>query len=377
MIDMPGSNEAALSSRIREEALRLGFFKVGITSVRPLPDGGHFRDWLQQGLHGSMDYLERQALKRLDPATVFPAARSIVVLGMNYYTGYALTDSPLNGRISRYALGADYHAAVEVRLQRLLDFIRRQQPNTDGLCYVDTGPIMEKAWGAQTTLGWMGKNTTLITRERGSWFFIGILLLNLELACDSKSKDLCGMCVRCMKACPTGALVAPYVLDARLCISYLTIKLRGLIPRRMRPLIGNRIFGCDDCQEVCPWNRFAARTTAEEFVPRDRNVMPHLLSLILMTPREFKERFRTSPVWRATRDGLVRNVAVALGNSGRNEAVPALEEALRDTSPVVRIHAAWALGRIGSEQAFRSLNSARIRESNPSVLDEIDLALKT
>jgi epoxyqueuosine reductase len=234
---------------------------------------------------------------------------------------------------------------------------------------------MEKAWGAQTSLGWIGKNTTLITRERGSWFFIGILLLNLELACDSKSRDFCGKCVRCMKACPTGALVAPYVLDARLCISYLTIELRGLIPRHLRPLIGNRVFGCDDCQEVCPWSRFAVWTTEKEFMPGDGNAMPDLLALIRMTPREFKERFRASPVWRATRDGLVRNVAVALGNSGRNEAVPALEEALRDASPLVRIHAAWALGQIGSGQACRSLNAARSRESDPSVLEEINLAL--
>jgi epoxyqueuosine reductase len=375
-MDMPDSNAAALTSRIREEALQLGFFKVGIAPVRPLPNGGHFRDWLRQGLHGSMDYMERQVPKRLNPARILPDVRSIVVLAMNYYTGCALTDSPLNGRISRYARGGDYHAAVGARLERLLDFIGQQQPSTEGLCYVDTGPVMEKAWGAQTSLGWIGKNTNLITRERGSWFFIGILLLNLELAYDPVSENFCGRCVRCMKACPTGALISPYVLDARLCISYLSIELRGLIPRRLRPLMGNRVFGCDDCQEVCPWNRFAARTTEKEFTPGERNAMPDLLPLIRITPGEFKERFGDSPIRRATRDGLVRNVAVALGNSGRNEAVPALEEALRDTSPVVRAHAAWALGQIGSEQAFRSLDSARIKESNSSVLDELDFALR-
>jgi len=369
-------NASVLSSQIREEALRLGFFKAGIASAHPLSCGNNFKKWLREGRHGAMGYLERQAAIRLDPARVLSSVRSIVVLAMNYCTGQALADSPLKGRISRYAWGGDYHAVVEARLERLLDFIRRRQPSVEGLRYVDTGPVMEKAWGAETSLGWIGKNTNLITRERGSWFFIGVLLLNLELEEDAGSADFCGKCARCMQACPTGAIVAPYLLDARLCISYLTIEFRGAIPRRLRPLIGNRVFGCDDCQEVCPWNRFAVGTAERELTPAEGNLMPDLAPLIRMTPGEFKERFRASPVWRATRDGFVRNLAVALGNSGMNEAVPALEEAVRDKSPLVRAHAAWGLGQIASREACRGLRSALGQESDPEVFEEIHLALQ-
>jgi epoxyqueuosine reductase len=322
-----------------------------------------------------MRYLERRPFRRLDPAAVLPGARSIVVLAMNYYAGHAPTDVPLKGRIGRYAWGSDYHDAVGIRLERLLGFIRKQQPSAEGLCFVDTGPVMEKAWGAQTGLGWMGKNTLLITRERGSWFVIGILLLNLELEQDLKSEDFCGTCVRCIKACPSGALAAPCVLDARLCISYLTVEFRGAIPRPLRPLLGNRILGCDECQEVCPWNRFSVRTDDKEWTPGGENAMPDLLPLIRMTSREFEERFRASSVRRATRDGFVRNVVVALGNSGSGAAVPALEGALRDASPLVRLHAAWALGQIGSDGARRILDSARARERDLAVLEEIDVAL--
>ncbi len=366
---------STLSSRIREEALSQGFFKVGIASVDPLPDAAPFRNWLRAGMHGAMDYLERRAFKRLNPAKVLPNVRSIVVPAMNYYPGRAPVDSPLKGRISRYAWGADYHAAVGKRLERLLAFVRKQQPSARGVCYVDTGPVMEKVWGARTSLGWMGKHTNLIARDRGSWFFIGVILLDLELEPDSWPKNFCGKCARCMEACPTGAIVAPYVLDARLCISYLTVESSGPIPRPLRPLIGNRIFGCDDCQEVCPWNRFAVCAVETDLAPRDGNIAPDLLPLVLIKPREFEDRFRASPIRRATRDGFVRNVAVALGNSGSNEAVPALEEVLRDPSFLVRIHAAWALGNIASEQACRILQAAAERESHPAVLEEINLAI--
>jgi epoxyqueuosine reductase len=373
---MSPPNALVLSSRIREEARRLGFFKAGIASIGPLPYDEHFRRWLQERRHGTMDYMERQASKRLNPSLVLANARSIVVLAMNYNTAHALTNAPLKGRISRYAWGDDYHTIVGIRLEKLLDFIKTQEPFAEGICYVDTGPIMEKVWGAQTSLGWMGKNTNLIVRGHGSWFFIGVILLDLELAFDSKERDFCGGCSRCIKACPTGAIVGPYVLDARLCISYLTIELRGPIPRRLRPLIGNRIYGCDDCQEACPWNRFAVQTPERGFNPRDGNLMPNLIPLLRITPREFKERFRNSPIRRATRDGFVRNITVALGNSGSGEAVSALEAALQDVSPLVRTHAAWALGSIGSEQACRSLRAARANESDPSALEEIDFALE-
>jgi len=205
---------------------------------------------------------------------------------------------------------------------------------------------MEKVWGAQTALGWMGKHTNLIAREQGSWFFIGVILLNLDLEFDAPEKDYCGSCRRCIQACPTGAIVAPYILDARLCISYLTIELRGPIPEHLRPLIRNRIYGCDDCQEVCPWNGFAVISSQQDFHPRKENLMPDLVPLVHMTAQEFKSRFKGSPILRATRDGFVRNVVVALGNSGKREAIPVLSEALQDSSPLVRSHAEWALKRI-------------------------------
>jgi epoxyqueuosine reductase len=368
---MPPHSVEDLSALIREEAVRLGFSKVGIASARSVPDVDHFTAWLEMGRHGDMRYLERQAEKRRNPGLILPNAKSVLVLALNYYSGDEMPDSPMKGRISRYARGDDYHAIVGSRLEKLLEIIRRQEPSARGLCYADTGAIMEKAWGAQSALGWMGKHTNLILRSSGSWFFLGVILLDVELEYDHKENGYCGKCRRCIDACPTGAIVAPYVLDARLCVSYLTIELRGPIPRPLRSLIGNNIFGCDECQAACPWNRFAARTSVREFIPCEGNLAPDLHSLVCLSTGEFKERFRNSPILRATRDGFVRNVVVALGNSRSSEAIPALEKAARDVSPLVRSHAAWALGRIEDERATRILDSIRTAERHPDVLEEI------
>ncbi len=359
-----------MGSLIREEACRLGFFRIGIAPAGPLPLAAenHLNAWLEKGFHGEMGYMARQASKRGDLRTVFAEARTILVLGLNYYAGTSVVDAPMKGRISRYALGEDYHPIVRKRLDRLMRFIQNLEPSARGACYVDTGPIMEKTWGDQTALGWLGKNTNLVTRS-GSWFFIGTILLNIDLEWDSRDRNHCGTCRRCMDSCPTGAIVAPYVLDSRRCISYLTIELRGPIPRPLRPLMGNRIFGCDDCQESCPWNRHALKTAEECFSGREG--APDLLDLIHISADEFRLRFKNSPIWRATRDGLVRNVAIALGNCGAGEAVPALTGALQDASPLVRAHAAWALGRISTDDASRILESARLAEKDPVVLEEI------
>ncbi len=373
---MVSINISSLSSSIREEALRLGFFKVGIAPTDPRPDGATFKKWLQAGMHGTMGYLQHQELKRLNPSLVLPNARSIVVLAMNYYPGRAPMNSPLRGRISRYAWGYDYHVVLRQRLERLLDFIKKQHPPVQGLCYVDTGPVMEKLWARRTSIGWMGKHTIMVTRERGSWFFLGVILLDLELEYDLQSKDFCGTCTRCLSSCPTGAIVAPYVVDARLCLSYLTVEYRGVIPRALRPLMGNRIFGCDDCQEACPWNRFAVRTTEEELLPEVQDAAFDLLQLGSMGPSEFEEKYRNRPIRRVTRDAWVRNVVIALGNSKSGEAVPVLGKALRDPSPLVRIHAAWALGNIFSSEALRKLKMAAGHETDPTVYEEINLALK-
>ena len=342
-------NHGRLTANIRNEALKIGFAKAGFAPAGDTPYMTHFHNWLKGGLHGDMRYLERQAEKRGNPELVFPGARSVVVTALNYYSGEDPPPSPLCGRISRYAIGADYHSAVTDRLERLLLFIKSEVPEANGRCYADAGPVMEKVWGAETSIGWIGKHSGLVSRGLGTSFFIGVILLDIPLEYDEKSSALCGACRRCLDACPTGALVAPYRLDARKCLSYLTIEFRGAVPPELRSAAGNRVFGCDECQNACPWNRFAVKTTVEELTPRNENIAPGLLSLAGLSHEAFERRFVGSPVLRATRDGFVRNVMVALGNSHDAEAVPALEAALTDESPLVCEHAAWALMKINSQ----------------------------
>jgi epoxyqueuosine reductase len=367
---------ALLTARIRREALKIGFFKVGIVPAKVLPRAAFFDEWLARGMHGEMAYLARQADQRKDLRLLMDTARTILVLGLNYYPGTSSIDNPLIGRISRYAWGADYHWLMQDRMHRLQEFILREKPQARALSYVDSGPVMEKAWGAESSLGWMGKHTNLISRELGSWFFLGVLLLDLELAYDPVAEDYCGSCRRCISACPTGAIVAPYIVDACLCISYLTIELRSPIPLPLRALIGNRIFGCDDCQETCPWNRFAVCTSESQIQPGDANQVFDLIPLVNLTNAQFADRFRKSAIWRAKRDGFVRNVVVALGNSHSKEAIPALCTALNDQSPLVRGHAAWALGQIDSEGARLQLQQALTMEADPQARSEIEAALQ-
>ena len=371
---MPLFNPAQLSSQIREEALRLGFFKVGMAPVHTLPDGERFAKWLRDGMNGEIRYLEQQALKRLDPRLVLEGARSVLVLALSYYSGANVPDSLSKGRISRYAWGDDYHEMVGARLEALLAFIKNLQPSVRGRCYTDTGPVMEKAWGARTSVGWMGKNTILISREHGSWFFIGVILLDVELEYDNEEEDSCGRCDRCIQSCPTGAIAVPYVLDARRCISHLTQQ-RGPIPRPLRPLMGNWVFGCDVCQDVCPWNRSPRVTSEPGFLARKGNFLPDLVSLVGISAEEFSARFNNSPIRRATRDGFVRNIVVAMGNSRSEHMIPALKNALLDASPLVRGHAAWALGRIADASVQRILDSATDGEADPLVREELSLAL--
>jgi epoxyqueuosine reductase len=366
-----------LRQHITTAATALGFDLVGITSAAPLAHGERLRAWVAQGLAGEMGYMSRNVDKRLEPARVLPDVRSIIVLAMNYYTSpVELEASPAQGWMSRYAWGQDYHAVLGDKLQALVAHIRGLEgPEVQARWYVDTGPILERELAWRAGLGWPGKNTNLINRRLGSWLFLGAILLDRELIYDPPATAHCGTCTRCLIACPTRALVAPGVLDARRCISYLTIELRGPIPRDLRPLLGTHIFGCDICQAVCPWNRQAPESSEAAFLPRAGFAAPELVPLLRLSGEEFRARFHGSPITRAKRRGLLRNVAVALGNLRDPRALPALEAALYEAEPLIRSHAAWALGRLGGDEAQRALQTALRAEHDGVVQEEISLAL--
>jgi epoxyqueuosine reductase len=281
------------------------------------------------------------------------------------------------GWISRYAWGADYHDVTGEKLDRLLAFVRAETaPGVQGRVFVDAGPVLDREVGAHAGIGWFGKNTNLLSVRIGSFFVLGELFLELDLDWDRPVRDRCGRCRLCLEACPTNAFVGPYVLDARKCISYLTIELKGAIPRALRPLMGVHIFGCDVCQDVCPYNAKGRATKEPAFQPRPGLYAPELVPLLRLTDAEFKVRFRGSPILRAKRRGFLRNVCVALGNLGCADAVPALADALAgDPDALVRAHAAWALGRIGGARAEGALNEASGCEADPAVCEEIAVAL--
>ena len=369
---------ASLSARIKQEAQSIGFELVGISPIDPPPHEEAFADWLRKGFGGELHYMKRTEQLRRKPRDLMPWAESVVSVGINYYEPLArpaVSHEP-RGWISRYAWGDDYHEVVRRKLDALLETIRQlaHQP-VQGRVFVDSGPVLERDFAGVAGIGWIGKNTHLISPRRGSWFFLGELFLNLRLAYDRPIRDRCGACNLCLKACPTAAFVGPYVLDARRCISYLTIELKGWIPRHLRPLIGNHIFGCDICQEVCPYNAKAEPTGERAFAPRPGLHGPDLIPLLRLSEEEFRRRFPGSPVLRAKRRGFVRNVAVALGNVRSHEALPALVQALDDPEPLIRGHVAWALGRIGSLRARDALEDRLRREDDREVRTEIEQAI--
>jgi epoxyqueuosine reductase len=301
-----------LTEAIKREAGLIGFDKCGITPAALLgEDGDRLAEWLRRGFHGTMAWMERQKDKRQDIRKVFPEIRSVLVVAVNYYADVAHTNSPGTGKISRYAWGADYHQVVTERLDRLLTVIRKLEPSAAGLTYVDTGPIMEKVWAERAGIGWRGKHTNVITTELGSWVFLGVLLLNLECEYDFPATDHCGTCTLCIEACPTVAIVEPYLLDASRCISYLTIEHRGEIPAALGERFDGWLFGCDICQDVCPWNeRFAKPTGINEFFPIPATVAPRLDEAAGISHEEFAEKFTQSPVKRAKHAGYVRNAKI-------------------------------------------------------------------
>ncbi len=335
----------SLAESIRVRAREAGFDFAGVAAARPAPGAERLREWLEAGMHGGMSWMEDPLGNRTDPRRALPWARSLVLVGLRYLTGEAPSSDPSQGAISRYAWGGDYHREIRARLEELRTAIAALAPGCRTLPFVDTSPVMEKAHAEAAGLGWRGKHTNLVRERFGSWFFLGGLATDLELDADRPARDRCGTCARCADACPTHAIVAPYVLDSRRCLAYLTIENRGPIPEEMRAAVGNRIFGCDDCQVACPWNKFAIRSSLACFEPRPGNLQPRLPELFALTPGRWNRRFGPTPVRRATYEGFLRNVAVALGNWGTEAAAAALRARERDASPLVREHVAWGLQR--------------------------------
>jgi epoxyqueuosine reductase len=339
-----------LKSQLVAFAGELGFDSCRVAGCAPPNHTREFDAWLNDGAAGEMHYMAKGAEKRSDPRKILPSARSIIVLALNYFQGktahraVATRQAAATGRIARYAWGDDYHDVIAAKMDRIESFLRAAGGTQK--CYVDTGPILERDHAARAGTGWHGKSTMLINERLGTWFFLGEILTTLELPQDEPAKDRCGKCTRCIDACPTGAITAPHRLDARRCISYLTIELKGPIPIEFRPLIGDRIFGCDDCLEACPWNRFAQGSHESAFAARRSTVGFGLRDYLNLDDTGFRNLFRNSPIQRVKRRGFLRNVCVALGNVGTPEDLPALERAARDPEPLIAEHAAWARERI-------------------------------
>jgi epoxyqueuosine reductase len=334
-----------LEDCLKVYARRLGFDPVGIAPAAEADDFPRLRDWLAQGFAGEMAYLHRHAEARRHPASVLPEVRSVVMVGMSYKP--ADEEPGGTAKIARYARGADYHDVLRQRLNRLLAWLQEQVPGCRGRGVVDTAPLLERDFARRAGLGWMGKNTMLLNKRLGSYLFLGALLVDLDLRPDAPHQaNHCGTCTACLDACPTGAFAGPGRLDARRCISYLTIELRGPVPENLRPGLGDWLFGCDICQEVCPWNRKALAGTEPAFGPRPGLVAVDPAELLCLSEEQFHHRFRGTALTRPKRRGLLRNAALVLGNRGDPSALPALEQALEDPEPLVREAARWAIARI-------------------------------
>jgi epoxyqueuosine reductase len=310
--------ESSLTYRLKMKAAELGFSEIGIARAELLnEEEKHLRQWFALGFHASMQWLERDSGKRIDVTNILPNAKSVVCVALNYYTPDQHSANPALGKISRYAWGDDYHLVLTKRLEDLYEFMKLEIPDLAGKIYVDTGPVMDKVWAARAGIGWLGKHTNIITRKFGSWVFLGEILIDAELEYDTPLVDLCGTCTACLDACPTQAIVQPYLLDANKCISYLTIEHRGELPKEIVTNFHNWIYGCDICQDVCPWNRFQKETEEPAFQPREENIAPKLTELAGLSQDEFSQRFRKSPMKRTKHSGLTRN-AKAILESGKS-----------------------------------------------------------
>jgi epoxyqueuosine reductase len=351
---MPQVSE--ITVQIKSFALEAGFDLAGIAPVQDFPELKHFPAWVAAGHAGEMKYLEARdefgKLKRSSLRSVAPWARSVIVCAINYNTAQPYStqfDDDDRGWISRYAWGReDYHESVMRRLTAVEANLSQMAPEVQTRRYVDTGPLIERIYAKYAGIGWVGKNTCIINQKKGSWLFLGVILTSLELTPDMPAPDRCGSCTRCIDACPTNAFVSPYKLDSNLCIAYHTIEKRGSIPEEMREGIGRHVFGCDICQDVCPWNRKAPPNAAPEFQPQAELVNPVLEWLAQISPAEFSEKFRGSPLKRTKRNGIRRNAVVAMGNSGHGEFLPLLSQLTHDEDEVVAEHARWAENKLRS-----------------------------
>jgi epoxyqueuosine reductase len=366
----------AIREAIRNQALASGFDAVGFCEARLDSEArAALGEFIARGYHGDMGWLSATATRRGDPQALWPEARSVVVLAVNYTPEddpMALADTPECGVISVYARGRDYHDTLKRRLRALAHWIEERWPGAMKI-FVDTAPVMEKPLTQRAGLGWQGKHTNLVSRQFGSWLFLGEIFLSLHLDPDPLERDHCGSCHRCLDACPTAAFPAPYQLDARRCISYLTIEHKGMIPVELRPAIGNRIYGCDDCLSVCPWNKFAKAAKEPDFLPREELTAPRLAELAALDDPAFRKLFAGSPIKRAGRDRFLRNVLIAIGNAvpGDRELIAAARRCLDDPSSLVRAAAVWAYSRLApaaSLDAERPLLLAK--EADPLVREE-------
>lgn len=373
---MPSDNSQVFVSEITAFAKEIGLYRVGFDPASPPDRAEEFRKWLDAGQAGTMSWLHRSAARRLDPRRVLLGARTLIVAAEPYFTERLpeeIRNDPSRGLIASYAWGEDYHEVLLDKLVRLAEFIEKLAVGTKTRSYVDTGHVLERAHAARAGFGFIGQNTMLILPGGGSRYFLGEILTTLELPPSQPPRlPSCGTCTRCLTACPTGALVEPFVLDSNLCISYLTIEFRGVIPRELRPLMGNHVFGCDDCQDCCPWNlRFSAPTEEEKYRGKPNRQAPKLADLAAMSEADFRDFFAKSAVLRAKHAGFMRNVAIALGNWGSGEALPPLEKLLRHPDPLVRAHAVWAVSKVDHPGAVKLTKQIKDNESDERVRNEL------
>ena len=350
---------SGIESRIKQQARLLGFELVGIAHADEAETSETFEAWRTAGHAGEMNYMHRHAAARRHPESILPDVRSIVMVGLNYKPAEdSSPPPPASGKIARYALSRDYHDVLREKLAALLAWIHEQAPDAHGRAVVDTAPLLERDFARRGGLGWFGKNTMLLNKNLGSYFYIGALLLDIDLEADAPFETShCGTCTACLDACPTSAFVEPGVLDSRRCISYLTIELRGPIPEEFRTDMADWVFGCDVCQEVCPWNR---KAPVRHSVERPASSSVDLFQLLRLSESQFRERFQGTPLMRPKRGGLLRNAAIALGNQGDRAAIPALQQATHDPDPLVRDAAAWAIRRIEQLHAVEGVNHEAI-----------------